>query len=351
MKSITQIQVENDTKNLISSFVRLIGLGQISQRINFKRHSAISLTMIISWLFEGCFSRHSLYRAQENPAFSTRTARNVLNDGRINWQKLLCLVAIKLISHLRPLIDRRRRLALIVDDTLIARPYSTQTELLARTYDHDHHQYLTGYRNLTIGWSDGNTFLPINFALMSTRKKHNMIGTPARVVDQRTIAGQRRAQAQSKMNDVVVELIRQSLKLGVTAKYVLFDSWYSSPQMFWHLKKMGLNSVAMIKRSAKVYYRYRGRDYSVNALYLRLLNSKRTQGDNYRYSCIVKANYQGHRFPVKLVFVAKKGFNNQYLVLAATNTQLTPQEIIQLYSRRWSIETYFKTAKQLPALK
>ena len=173
MKSITQIQAENDTKSLISSFLHLIGLCQLSKQVNFKRHSAISFTMIITWLFEARFSRRSLYRAQASPNFSPRTARNVLNDGRINWQKLLCLAAIKLIGILRPVIDQRRRLALIVDDTLIARPYSVKTELLARTFDHDHHQYLTGYRNLTIGWSDGNTFLPVNFALMSTRKKQD----------------------------------------------------------------------------------------------------------------------------------------------------------------------------------
>ena len=346
MKSITQIQAENDTKNLISSFLHLIGLGQLSKQVNFKRHSAISFTMIITWLFEARFSRRSLYRAQASPDFSPRTARNVLNDGRINWQKLLCLAAVKLIGILRPVIDQRRRLALIVDDTLIARPYSVKTELLARTFDHDHHQYLTGYRNLTIGWSDGNTFLPVNFALMSTRKKQNLVGRSARVVDQRTIAGQRRAQAQRKMNEVVIELIRQALNLGVMAKYVLFDSWYSSPQMFWRLKGLGLDCVAMLKRSSKVYYRYRGRAYSVKALYLRLLNSRRPQMKDYQYSCIVEADYQGHRFPVKLVFVAKKGFKNQYLVLASTSTHLTPQEIIQLYSRRWSIETYFKAAKQ-----
>lgn len=63
MKSINQIQAENDTKKLISSFIRLIGLGQISNRINFKRHSTISLTAIITWLFEVTFSCRSLYRA------------------------------------------------------------------------------------------------------------------------------------------------------------------------------------------------------------------------------------------------------------------------------------------------
>lgn len=346
MKSINQIQAEHDTKNIISAFIHLIGLGRLSKQINFKRHSTIPLTAVITWLFEAIFSRRSLYRAQPSRWFSSRTARNILNDGRINWQKLLCLVAIKMILILTPFIDQRRRLALIVDDTLIERAYSTKTELLAKIYDHDQHRYSTGYRNLTIGWSDGNTFLPVNCALMSTRKKTNLVGSKSSITDQRTIAGQRRSQAQRKMNEVVLELISQALRLGVTAKYVLFDSWYSSPQMFWHLKELGLESVAMLKRSSKVYYRYRGRNYSIKALYQRLLNSKRPAGQSYLYSSIVEANFQGQVFPVKIVFVAKKGVRNQYLVLASTNTNLTPQQIIQLYSRRWSIETYFKTAKQ-----
>ena len=346
MKSINQIQAKHDTKNIISAFIHLIGLGRLSKQINFKRHSTIPLTAVITWLFEAIFSRRSLYRAQPSRWFSSRTARNILNDGRINWQKLLCLVAAKIISILTPFIDKRRRLALIVDDTLMERAYSTKTELLARIYDHDQHRYSTGYRNLTIGWSDGNTFLPVNCALMSTRKKTNLVGSKSSITDQRTIAGQRRSQAQRKMNEVVLELISQALRLGVTAKYVLFDSWYSSPQMFWHLKELGLESVAMLKRSSKVYYRYRGRNYSIKALYQRLLNSKRPAGQSYLYSSIVEANFQGQVFPVKIVFVAKKGVRNQYLVLASTNTNLTPQQIIQLYSRRWSIETYFKTAKQ-----
>lgn len=75
--------------------------------------------------------------------------------------------------------------------------------------------------------------------------------------------------------------------------------------MFWHLKELGLESVAILKRSSKVYYRYRGRNYSIKALYQRLLNSKRPAGQSYLYSSIVEANFQGQVFPVKIVFVAK----------------------------------------------
>ncbi|MDU9765459.1 transposase, partial [Helicobacter pylori] len=87
--------------------------------------------------------------------------------------------------------------------------------------------------------------------LMSTKTKKNMIGAAPITADERSISGKRRNQAQRKMNDVTVELIRQALRLGVEAKYVLFDSWFSSPRMFWILKKIGLDGLGMIKKSSK----------------------------------------------------------------------------------------------------
>ncbi|PTS36679.1 IS4 family transposase, partial [Lactobacillus helveticus] len=108
----------------------------LSKKVNFKRHSLVSLLMVITWMIKARFARKSLYRCQRAKNFAAKTGRNVLNDGRINWQKLVCLAAVKLISVLKPAIDRRRRLALIVDDTLMARPCSKKTELLAKVYDH-----------------------------------------------------------------------------------------------------------------------------------------------------------------------------------------------------------------------
>ena len=350
MKSITQIEHEKDTKSLISSFTKLIGLGVLSKKVNFKRHSLIDLTAILVWMIKARFARKSLVRFDEPAAFTSRTGRNVLNDGRINWQKLICLAAAKLISSLRPVIDHRRRLALIVDDTLMSRTFSTKTELLARVFDHNKKEYLTGYRDLTVGWSDGNTFLPVNFALMSSKNAKNMIGKAPITQDSRSIAGRRRTQAQRQMNEVTVELIKQALDEGIPANYVLFDSCFSSPKMFWQLKQLGLDSVGMLKQSKKVYYRYRRRLYDVKGLYARLAASRIKTKENYLYSSVVEAEYQGHAFPLRLVFATNRGKGKKYLVLASTNISLRPEEIIQLYGRRWQIETYFKTAKQYLAL-
>lgn len=350
MKSIKQLDEENDTKSLISSFIKLIGLANLAKKVNFRRKSTVSLSTVIAWLMSVHFARHSLFRAKDDGNFTIRTARNVLNDGRINWQKLLCIIAAKLVACLKPVIDKRRRLTFIVDDTLISRSYSKKTELLAKVYDHDKHEYLTGYRGLTLGWSDGNTFLPVNFALMSTKKSQNMIGSKPITTDERYIAGKRRQQAQRKMNDVTVELINQALKLGVEAKYVLFDSWFTSPRMFWILKQLGLDGLGMIKKSSKIYYVYRKRHYDIKGLYNRLAASKILKKNNYLYSSIVTAQYQGHSYPLKVVFVSKRGSKSNYLVLATTQIKLQPEEIIQLYGHRWQIETYFKASKQYLAL-
>ncbi|WP_436645349.1 transposase [Lactiplantibacillus plantarum] len=194
---------------------------------------------VIEWLLTTKFLGRSLYRARETPNFTSRTVRNNLNDGRINWQRLVCQVGGHLIKHLRPFIDRRRRLALIIDDTLFSREYATQTELLTRVFDHDKQLYIKGYRALTLGWSDANTFLPINFALMSSKKQQNVLGKSAKTTDNEPLLAGDGAKHSKKMNLVSLQLVKQALINGVPADYVLFDSWYSSPKMFYELTKVG----------------------------------------------------------------------------------------------------------------
>lgn len=344
MNSIKQSQSNDEAQFLIRTFFKQIGLGKIIHQINFKRYTPISPLMMIKWLMTTIFARKSRYRAQSDANFTTRTARNFLNDGRTNWQKLTCLLTSQVIKALRPFIDSRRRLALIINDSLFARPYAKKTELLARVYDHNKGVYVRGYRALTLGWSDANTFLPVNFALMSSGKAENQLG-PCLKNDQRTLAGQRRNQARTKMNEAAVDLVSQALQNGVPAQYVLFDSWYSSPKMFDLINQLGLDGVGMLKRSKKVYYRYRKRLYSVKTLYQRLQTEgrKSKEGATYQYSCVVES-LSG--VELKLVFVSNRHHANNYLVLATTKTSLRPNEIIQLYGRRWQIETYFKAAKQ-----
>lgn len=60
-----------------------------------------------------------------------------------------------------------------IDDSIFERNHSKKAELLAKVYDHAKHKYRFGFRMLTLGWSDGSTFLPVNSILLSTENKKN----------------------------------------------------------------------------------------------------------------------------------------------------------------------------------
>lgn len=325
-------------------FSKLVHLPAILRRSNVLKTKGVSVLILLEWLLNTVFQRYSIFRAL--PAkFSKRTVRNWLNDPRTNWQRLVVILAVHLIQYVQHFTDARRRQALIIDDSLFKREFSKKTELLSRVFDHDKQVYFKGFRALTLGWSDGNTFLPVHFALMSSHKPQNQLGL-FKSFDNRSLAAQRRAQAQRKMNDVALELVDSALNSGIKARYVLFDSWYTSPHMFAELLKRGRYGIGMLKKSKKVYFRYRGRQMDVKTLYDVLRRSKWPTKGHYLYSPIVTFDVSGQMMPVKLVFVTKKGSANDYLVLGTTKIGLHPQEIIQMYARRWQIEGYFKVAKQ-----
>lgn len=136
-----------------------------------------------------------------------------------------------------------------MDDSLFDRSRSKNTELLAKVFDHCPMKFKKGYRMLTLGWSDGNSFIPVDYCLLSAAGDKNLLCN-AKSYDGRSLAGKRRRQSRRKATDVMMELIASAQAAGITAKYVLFDSWFSSPKAILALKKeRGLDTVAMVKKS------------------------------------------------------------------------------------------------------
>lgn len=345
MKIITQ----NDHQSLgilssVQAFFARFRLSQIARVSNAVKTKGVSFQTLFCYLISTLFSNRSAYRDylkhQDQLGFSDKTFRNFLNNGKVNWQKFLILVCRHVITFIEPLTESTRRKVFIVDDSMYERVNAKHVELAAFQYDHAKHQHTRGFRFLQLGWSDGNTFLPVNFSLLSGQNQ--VCG--AKSIDGRTRSGKRKIQAQRKATDVVRELISSALSRGVYASYVLFDSWFSSPKMFHQLRELGLHTVAMVKRSKKVYYRFNGEMMDVKTIFN--TQKKRRGRSRYLLSVLVEAVVEGKALPVKLVYVRNRNKRNDYLVLATTGTRLSEDEVIQLYGKRWSIEMYFKMCKQ-----
>lgn len=337
-------QDKKEISSSIDTFFKRFNLSAIAVKSNAQKSKGVSFLVLFSYLVTTIFSNRSAFRDfqlhQNELGFSDKTFRNLLNNGKINWQRFLILMSKNVIDFLRPLTEKDRKEVFIVDDSMYERLNAKNVELCGWQYDHANHKNKKGFRFLQLGWSDGNTFLPVAFSLLSSSKKVR----EADEIDHRSHSGRRKAQAQRKGTDVLVELLQAALKDGVKAHYVLFDSWFSSPKMFHILRRIKLHAVCMIKRSKKVYYRYNGKLVDVKTIFQ--TEKKRRGRSRYLLSVCVESEVDGQVLPIKLVYVRNRNKRNDYLVLATTDISLSEDEIIQLYGKRWSIEVYFKICKQ-----
>lgn len=136
--------------------------------------------------------------------------------------------------------------AFIIDDSVFSRNRSKKVELLAKIFDHANHKYLLGFRMLTLGWTDGNSFLPVASSLLSSENEKSRINE-ARKTDHRSNAYKRRKLSVTKGTDAMIELLKEAQNSGLPADYVLFDSWFSSPKTLHAVKALGYDVIAMIR--------------------------------------------------------------------------------------------------------
>ena len=153
-------------------------------------------------------------------SFSKNTFYRFLNSTKTNWLKFTTLLSKAVADTIEPLTGSDRINTFVVDDSLFERTSCKKTELGSKVFDHASMRYTKGYRLMTLGWTDGNTFLPINSSLLASSKTSNLIG-PQQHHDGRSLAGQRRKLAQMKGTSVMVELLKTALNAGYKADYGL----------------------------------------------------------------------------------------------------------------------------------
>ena len=201
--------------------------------------------------------------------------------------------------------------------------------------------YKKGYRMLTLSWSDGNTLIPVNSCLLASSKESNIIG-PTKAFDKRTLAGKRRKLAQTKAPEVMMTLLDAATTAGLSADYVLFDSWFANPAQIIDIKSKGMDVIAMIKKSSRIKYEYCGEQLNIKEIYSR--NKKRRGKSKYLLSVDVKIGKE-NPIPAKIVCVRNKA--KDWLAFVCTDTDLSEEEIIRIYGKRWQIEVFFKTCKSM----
>ncbi|WP_308443678.1 transposase [Lactobacillus delbrueckii] len=154
--------------------------------------------------------------------------------------------------------------------------------------------------------------------------------------------GKRRIMAQSKGTDVVIQLLDQALKAGLTAKYVMFDTWFSNPHQIVQISQRGLNVIAMVKKSSKITYEFEGKRMNVKQIFNAC--KKRRGRSRYLLSVPVKVGdpaKDGAQIDARIVCVRNRSNRKDWIALICTDMTIDENEIIRIYGKRWDIEVFF----------
>ena len=347
-KSITQDNLnDNQISKSIRKFFTRFHLSSALKAANAYKKKGTSATLIFQYLFLLIFSNRSMYMnlliGKDTPDFAKDTVYRFMKMLQINWIRFTTILSSRIIKDaIVPLDSEDRANVLIIDDSMFERNRSKKVELLAKAYDHAKHAYKFGFRMLTLGWSDGCTFLPVNSILLSSENKKNRINE-ADIVDKRTVGYKRRQLSMEKGTTAMLELLKAAKTAEIPAKYVLFDSWFSSPSTLHSVKEIGYDVIGMVKKTPKMFFRYNSEDMSLISIYNK--NKKRRGKSRYLLSVMVEVVKDEKIIPAKVVYVRNRNKKKEYLCLISTDTSLSEDEIIRIYGKRWDTEVFFKVCK------
>jgi len=336
-------------ENRIHTFFHNQSLGQLLRQSNIRKDKGVCLDTLFQFMLALAFTGKNLFRLLESAAapegIGKDPAYRLLNSVTANWRRFLLLLSSQVIvQRLLPLTDEATTKVLIADDTLYNRDRSKRVELLSRVHDHNTGRYVRGFRMLTLGWSDGNSFVPMMLSMLSSAKEKNRLAPMKDGIDKRTSGFKRRQESMRKSTDVLVDMVSLAMTANTTARHLLLDSWFAFPATIRRIKTLGMYTVCMLKDTGKVTYELQGWPLPLKDLYKSVRKHCGRAKILAEVLVTIGSEDQGIPVPAKIVFVRDRS-SKKWLALLSTDTTLTAEEIVQLYGRRWDIEVFFKMAK------
>ena len=335
----------DQSQNAIFSALKELQVSKMLYRSNIRKGLGIPVFAVFQRLVMLVFYGKNLFRSLESKhndrSISKNTFYRFLGNPSFNWEKFLLLLAVRVTTAFRKLTCKGRVTVLVLDDSVLRRNRSKAVELLAKVYDHVFHEFVRGFNLLALGWTDGFSFVPVAFTLLSSAKAKNRYQEASAEVDRRTNGWKARRNSMQQKPEASLRMVEAALDAGMTADYILMDSWFTSEPFVQRLFSLGIPVIGMVKDMGQR-YACRGRLYTLPQL--AKIAMDKDAGCLYR-SLAVRTRHRD--VPVRIVFVRNQNKRSELLYILTTDLALSEDEVIRIYGMRWSIETFFKASKSL----
>lgn len=342
---ITNNTQEKQLPNEIKSVFKELNVLKHLRDAGITKSFGFSCGYIFKLIFCLIFENRNWFRMLESKKSLELPAKDTiyrfLNHSTFNWRRFLLSLSAFTIGKVSKLTRHDRRKVLILDDSSYDRNRSKHVELLARCFDHASQKMrlYKGFRLLTLGWSDGATFLPVDFSLLSSKK--SQINGISKKVDKRSSGYKRRKEALQTALEQIPDMISRAMKSDIDAPYVLMDSWFTQPPLIKNITKQGLDVIGMVKNLKQRYL------LNDNQLSLKQLYRLATPSDGKNGILRSIHTTQANGVPVKIVFVRNRNKKSDWLTILSTDCTMSDREIVRIYGMRWDIEVFFKTTMSL----
>jgi len=268
----------------------------------------------------------------------------------INWRKHAVSTAREIISVRELCADSDA--ALVVDDTIQHRR-GKGVEGASSHFDHTLRKHVMGHQVLQLVLSSDKGVIPVDQHLYTSAKRAQL-----REVDfkdgRSSVARDYKEAVACNKNEMFRQMLGSAVNNGIKPNHVLGDSWFGNRQNIDAVISHNMTAIFAMQRG-NLKYRFQDKMYTLKMLHELVRRRMKTCVANrfLTYSLIVDLNLETDPkkeprwIKIKLLFSKeKKCSKNSWLVLLCTDVDYTNEKIIEIYSRRWGVEVYFKEAKQ-----
>ncbi len=222
---------------------------------------------------------------------------------------------------------------LIFDDTIQEKQWTDENEIITWHFDHSESRTVKGVNILNCLYHAQGMSIPVAFKII-----HKTI----RFCDLKT--HQEKRKSEITKNELMRDMLKTCQRNQLVYKYVLTDNWFASKENMNFIKlNMKKDFIMALKTNRRVALsledKYRGRFVRIDSLELE---------PNTVQSVYIK----GVDFPLVLtrqVFKNKDG-SSGILYLVSSDPNLTYDQVVTIYKKRWEVELFHKSVKSNAAL-
>ncbi len=344
----------------LQAHLNILGFNKIKNKFSWCKKSGYSFDQLIATLLIlPLINIRSIYELTSNKVKELGQDQcgkdsyyRVLANQKINWRLFLAqfvkqyLLKDKLFT---PSTDTTK--CLIFDDTDLSKTGKT-IEGISKIYNHVSKTYYLGFKLLVAGYWNGSVFIPIDFSLhresKTSKLKYGLTQKQRKAQKKtlrcsKTVAFKRYNELNKKKTDLLVQMFSRVVKRKIPVDYILIDTWFTSVGLLKKLRNIcnSTHIIGMYKYNSKV--EVKSKIKTISQLKKQDTKPKRCRKFNYYYHHYI-TEIDGLKVAV---FISKRGKNGKWHTLITTDTTLKFVKAIEVYSIRWSIEVFFKEAKQL----